>query len=526
MDYSVSLACERDRLELVCAAPQRTAGASLLAVIGGLEFHADFAADGSARLSIPWATLEGLPDLAHRLAVLTAAGAAELPAVPLLSSIDIRTRSEFLERVQSLRKRIKDPEAVRFCARRLLAGGTADADLRAAALCAIGYRIVEGLDPQDADLGRFWAWVEAFLAGGEKPERLARWTTSVTMCATYVAILEERAEAVERFLVTTLAYRRYLPTLSLLQTNFSRCDTLLALIELARGNRAAAEVLLADVAEVFRTGARSSRIDNGQRGRSQYSEIFAVIKSVRLAWELQSRAAAAADRDGLVRVAVGFPISEIQILTKRLEERGHWLAVMRAVAGAAAPDAIPAPPRRRRPVMPVDADGEDAQSRFLRGVLALSARTATALADGTAGAAEAETLSALMREEAALRAAGEFVWPALLELSKARFRLGCLAVMAGDRPGALALFTGTTAWTKQVLGEAVIEAEEDFDLAGLFVLAGSVAFLAAHRHVAPEQRLIDDAAIPQEFRRSLERVFRQDPLADSAPPLLEALAPA
>jgi hypothetical protein len=98
--------------------------------------------------------------------------------------------------------------------------------------------------------------------------------------------------------------------------------------------------------------------------------------------------------------------------------------------------------------------------------------------------------------------------------------------MAGDRPGALALFTGTTAWTKQVLGEAVIEAEEDFDLAGLFVLAGSVAFLAAHRHVAPEQRLIDDAAIPQEFRRSLERVFRQDPLADSAPPLLEALAPA
>ena len=533
MDFQITPTFKRRDLVLQCTGAAATNGV-FEADIGGCKFKSEFLGS-TATITIPFADLEPLPQLPHNLRVVTPAQAFQLPPVPILNKIDIRTTEDFIDRVQALRKRIDDPEAVRFCSRRLLAQPKSEMNLRAAALCAIGYRIVEGLDPADHDLERFWAWTEQFLGDIGNSDDQVRWTTSVTMCAVYVAILQRDAAATIRFLRNTLAYRSYLPELSLLHTNFSRCSTLLALLEMAGGNRAKADVLLSDVAEIFRVGTRSSWIDHPVRGRNQFSEVFSVLKSARVAAEIQRQARGAKGTEGLIRVAMSTPITPISIVTRRLEEEGHWLAVVRAEASAAAGRELEsgAPPAKPKPTkvvppsaVPIDLAAlpdvlkaaltprGDARAGFLTGVATLSAAAVNAVAsDDLAFVSRHDShLQSLMRLDASVRAERTYLWPSLLDLSRTRFRFAYLALAGGDRDGAYALLTATTQWSKMVLSSASVDTDADFEPAQLFVLASSLAYLAAHRYVVPEARHLTDHGIQVDFLRSFDRTFRDDAL--------------
>lgn len=534
--FPVTVQFTRHHLILTCKAPPGAEpGGSFQVTIGGLSFETALPAGTSAVTTIPLIELELLPNLAHRLAIAWPDHQMDLPADPLLAKVDIRNRDEFLERVQALSKRIPDPEAIRFCSRRLLANPGSRAELRAAAICAIGYRIVEGLDPADPDYPRFWGWVESLLAEYGANDNEVRWTTSVTMVAAYAAILQENAPEVIHYLRRTLSYRHHLERLSLLHTNFSRSDTLLALAEMARGNREEAEALLADVAEVFRTGARASLIQDPQRGRYQFSEIAAVLKSVRAATGILNQIEQVGSREELVALAFSTSIGEISILTRQLMDKGHWHGVLEALAKGASDLGAPNFTRARRkpkpPVAPVEAParladlptlieaaglpGDAATDAFRRAVACLSAGAKAAVSAGSADFHQhhAASLNALLAVDTRLRAQGTYLWPSLLELSRTRFRLAFLAVMAGDREAGHAALVQTIFWVKEVLVVAVIEHDEDFEPAGVLVLSGLVAYLVAHRYLMPQPRHLGDLLIEADLHRSLHRVFRDDALS-------------
>lgn len=284
---------------------------------------------GAASVIVNYAELYAEPILDPHLRIYDRSGAARQLALPLLvQQIDIRTSSEFTERVQSLRKRMTDNEAVRFAARRLLMTPDQAFDDRAAAVCAIGYRIVEGGDRDDSDTVFLRSAARETIAMGARSERYARWTTSMTMVLTYIAILMREPLETELQLTETLSYRHFLPQLSLLHTNFSRCNLLLALIRAARNDVTGARACLADIDQVFRIGVRSSWIDHNIKGRSQFSEIFAVLKVVRLAAELQSQLDSAAAGNGLADFAAAAPMASISPIVRSLQVNGHWQAVL------------------------------------------------------------------------------------------------------------------------------------------------------------------------------------------------------
>jgi hypothetical protein len=65
---------------------------------------------------------------------------------------------------------------------------------------------------------------------------------------------------------------------------------------------------------------------------------------------------------------------------------------------------------------------------------------------------------------------------------------------------------------KEVLVAAVIENDDDFEPAGVFVLSGLVAFLVAHRYLVPQPKHLGDLLIEADLHRSLHRVFRDEAL--------------
>ena len=316
-----------ERARLIVSAPVSDDG--LLEVeLGGKRFRS-MPVDGLASVSVDYDDLYEAAVLDPKLRIYAGSGAArDLPLPLLMQQIDIRSSADFSENVQSLRKRMADNEAVRFASRRLLMQAEQPFDDRAAAVCAMGYRIVEGGDPHDSDIEFVRAAARETISSGARSDRFARWITSMTMVLAYIAILRRESGETERQLIETLSYRPFLPQLSLLHTNFSRCNLLLALIRAARNDVIGASSALADVEQVFRIGVKSSWIDHNIRGRSQFSEIVAVLKVARLAAELEAQLHAAAREDRLAEFAAAAPMTSISPIVKSLQVAGHWQAVL------------------------------------------------------------------------------------------------------------------------------------------------------------------------------------------------------
>lgn len=544
IDFKVVAEFTRRALKLVCDAPEATGPLAVLElVIGRRRFAAPLPPGVATTLSIPLAELEPLPDLAHRLRVAWPDREQVLRPVPILTLIDIRTEAEFLDRIQSPKDRISDPEVVRFCSRRMLATSGSPLNLRASAICALGYRIAEFGDPADDDIARFWPWLEAYLTdfGGDQD---VRWTTSVTMAGLYVAMLQTDYPKTVHYLERTLSYRQYLPKLSLLHTNFSRSSILLALINLARGERAAASALLSDIGEIFRVGARSSWIDHPHRGRWQYSEIYAVLKPVQMAAAIRNQIREARDDRALIQLALTTPIAPISALTRQLEEQGRWRDVLLAAAGAnwsgdtppLSPRKAPQPARLPPGAAPANpealagaltsalAKGVDPASAFKTGVASYSAAALKAAAVGDVAFRHqfSGPLDLLMRLDASLRGERNFIWPGLLELAKIRFLTAILALAAGDRDDALQMLKASTQWGKWVLSTALIENDADFEPAGAFVLAILLSYIAAYRYLEQQPALLADNSIPSDFTSTFDYVFRDAPLKARALALLQA----
>lgn len=508
---NADLSCRFDlaRLHITAIRP----GALAMTVRVGTKMHTTgFDAQHRAEATFLLADLQEEVSLEHEVQLLLADGTSATLSVPLMTRVDIRTDAEFLDRVQSLRNRIKDPAAVRFCARRLLhRRPAASPALRAAALCAIGYRIAESLDQLDPDLPLFWREVGCLLAEVEGGEDLVRWTTSVTMCATYVAILLRNDVEAEALLRKTLSYRSFLPKLSLLHTNFSRSDILLALIRLARGDSHGAALLLKDVPDVARTGVAHSHIDNPMKGRSQFSEIFAVIKSLRIAHGIAQGLPQATNGEQMLRFALGISIGEVTNITRGLEAKGHWSRLLMRAAGRDGDEELPSPQRMTAPA-PAAATPLSAKAEALW-------RAAVAALSAGGEAPRSDELADLDAELDANHRRGRFDWQAALELSRARLCLALLARVQNDENLAFDLAAEAGPRIKNLLSVGSLNASEDFDAAGLMVLCASSSFLFAHRFLRPLPPLLKDNLAGQEFIKTTNRVL-QNPVL---PKLLDEL---
>lgn len=503
--------------------------------------------DGHASIPVAYAELYGLAALDPKLWVRSDDGGdrQELSLPLLLRQVDIRTSAEFSERVQSLRDRMTDSEAVRFAARRLLMTPDSRFDDRAAAICAIGYRIVEARDTQDSDIDFLRSAARETLAMAPRTERYARWITSVTMVLTYVAILLRDADETEAQLIETLSYRPFLPQLSLLHTNFSRCNLLLSLIRAARHDTIGAYAALDDIDQVFRIGVRSSWIDDNVRGRSQYSEIFAVMKVAQLADDLKAGLAVAAEEGRMAEFAASTALTSISPIVKSLQVDGHWTAVLaqisasksatsnrrkaeEAAAISAARQGLPAPAP----------EGDDLSRRietwlsneigheFADAVTAFRKDVADALCrDDMSFAQQAGVrLAGLFAHEAGLRQRLMLSWPTLRMLGDARLLTGCL--MALDAPdAAYRSLRDQTAWCKHVLATYSVSGSADYDNAALFVFTGQLSYLVANRYLVPQQRHVADRSIPQDFAKTFRRVFKDEQLQVKVTHIIETLTP-
>jgi hypothetical protein len=289
------------------------------------------------------------------------------------------------------------------------------------------------------------------------------------------------------------------------------------------------------VPEVFRTGARSSWIDHAQKGRHQYSEIAAVLRSVRTATAIRRQMDATVSRAELVQLALATPIREVHGLLRLLEERGHWHGVLRSVVQETSADVVPLaalPSRIKQPRPKPTKTTPDlaalpglvtaAMTPNAEGAEAFQSAVA-ALAAGATGAVTARDprllvelsryLEPLITADAQLREAGTHLWPALLDLSLARFRMVWLAIETGEKDTGYALLTDITKWTKQVLGQAVVEEDRDFDTAIQFVLSGHIAYYIAHCYLVPEAMHLSDRSIEIDLQRSMRRVFADEALS-------------
>lgn len=539
--FAAEILFERDRLIISSALPP---GHFLEAGFADWLYSAP-SADGQAAIPVAYDELYRLPVLEPKLWIRSESGGdrQELGLPLLLGQIDIRTSAEFGQRVQSLRERMTDNEAVRFAARRLLMTPDSRFDDRAAAICAIGYRIVEGRDPADSDIGFLRKAARETLAMAARNERYARWITSVTMVLTYLAILMRDANEVEAQLAETLSYRPFLAQLSLLHTNFSRCNLLLALIRAARHDLVGANAALDDIEQVFRIGVRSSWIDDNIKGRSQYSEIFAVLKVAQLADELKAGLAAAAQQGQAAAFAASTALTSISPIVKALQTDGHWQAILGQVSGSKAAAnnlrKAEAAASAAKPAAPAEADPADGLSQriaawasndvgreFAKAAAALRMEVADAICRGDASiAADADRrLATLIANEADLRRRLMLGWPTLRVLAEARLLTACL-MAAAARDAAYVRLREQTRWCKQVLATYPISGSDDYEHAALFVFTGQLSYLVANRYLVPQQRHLADRSIPLDFARTFARVFEDEQLQANIIGLVEALAP-
>lgn len=303
--------------------------------IGGNRFAGTIAQGGaSAVIEVPVDELLKLSSLDYSFHATRTSRRAkkvefEFSPCELVDSINIKSTEDYMERVQMLSRRIPDPLAIRFCAKHKLIHEPTAFVLRGVALCALGYRIVEGLDEQDADLDFLWREAESTLLlpqTGVTEFLYVRWTTSVTMMLVYAALLQKDLARLEYYLRKTLSYRYLLPKASLLHTNFSRCDTLMGLVCLARRDRTAAREFFNDVDEVFRVGVTASDLSRSTGG-FKFSEMNAVLKAARASARIRS-AAEVLEGDGLVELARKQNLGEMSGILGSLGRLGCWDAVI------------------------------------------------------------------------------------------------------------------------------------------------------------------------------------------------------
>lgn len=306
--------------------------------IGGKKFAgAQKQGEKIAAIDVPLEELLRLPVLDYSFHLVRSKRAKkvepEFSPCLMLDAINIKSTEDYMERVQMLSRRIPDPLAIRFCAKHKLIHERAGFALRSVALCALGYRIVEGLDKNDPDLDFLWQEAEFTL---QLPKDSAteflyvRWTTSVTMMLVYAAMLQKDIARIEQYLTKTLSFRYYLPKASLLHTNFSRCDTLMGLLSLARRDGVAARAYFDDVDEVFRIGVMASDL-SVKAGGYKFSEMSAVLKAGRVSARIRL-AAAEAKGDDMVELARKQNLSDISGILGSLGRVGCWDAVIAKVS--------------------------------------------------------------------------------------------------------------------------------------------------------------------------------------------------
>ncbi|WBV44761.1 hypothetical protein [Pseudoroseomonas cervicalis] len=459
--------------EHVIAACEAAPGERLEFRLGDSLATSDPVAEGAdrARVALPLAPLYAQAELPQALRLLGPDGAERqlLPPDALLSAIDIRTHREFFERVQSNTARMQDAEAVRFCARRLLRREKADFAVRCAALCVLGYRIVELTDPADGDLDELWAEAEATLLIPQEGEAAVRWRSSVSMMLTYIAILQRDADRSERMLGITLKYRNSLSRL--LSPNYARSEVLLAAQRLAQGAKEEALDLLQDVETVFRAGVQGSSVELPGRGYYPYTEVQAALRVVRMAYQMRQRAERAADRKAMLLVAQDPGFKAMSSIMRLLVEGGHLAAWLQAAA-----EVPPGPP-------PL----ETAHRRFTVEARALQAQLWEAVAAGQ-HAAGAEAIPALERLAAQFDEAPPhslLPWSGLAELARARFWCGVLLVRAGREEEAHAWFARASGWGKSLLARTGFGRDADFAPMNGFIAAVMMSYLAAHSQLRP-----------------------------------------
>lgn len=470
MTLAAEVTFSREHLMVACeAAP----GERLQLRLGDSLASSEPVAEGEGRasLALPLAPLYAQATLPQALCLLAPDGTERqaLPADALLTAIDIRTHRQFFERVQSNTARMSDAEAARFCARRLLRREKAEFAVRCAALCVLGYRILEVADPQDSDLDELWAEAEATLLIPQEGEAAVRWRSSVSMMLTYIAILQRDPARSERMLGITLTYRGSLSRL--LSPNYARSEVLLAAQRLAQGAKEAALDLLLDVETVFRAGVQGSSVELPGRGYYPYTEVQAALRVVRMAYQMRQRAERAADRKAMLLVAQDPGFKAMSSIMRLLVEGGHLAGWLQAATG----------------LPPGPAPLETPQRRFTAEARALQARLWQAV-EAEEHAAGAEAMPALQRLAAQFDAApphGLLPWDGLAELARARFWCGLLLVRDGREAEAHAWFAEASGWGKSLLARTGFGRDADFTAMNAFIAAVMMNYLAAHSQLRP-----------------------------------------
>ncbi|MCQ4162175.1 hypothetical protein NON00_19885 [Roseomonas sp. GC11] len=446
----------------------------------------------TASLAMPLDLLYGQATLPHELRLLPADGGAELvlPQDALLEAVDIRSNRQFFARVQSNTARMDDTEAARFCCRRLLRNEREDLSARSAALCVLGYRILELGDSTDSDIAELCEEVEPTLAERDESENGIRWRTSVTMMMSYISMLQHDPLQAEEMLKITLSYRS--SASRLLSPNYARAELLMASLKLAQGRKEDALDLLSDVETVFRSGVRGSAVEIAGRGYYQYTEIQASLRVVRMAFLLRQRIERAADRKALLALARDPGYRNLSTIMRVLVEKGHLDATIDAMAAASELQA-----------------GQPDAGRFAADAAALQEELASAVLEERTEPAEAALprLLALMAAADQLREDHVFPWTALADLARARFYLGLLLTSAGREDEAAALLGETSPWAKTLLSQVSFGQEADFVPMNQFISIVMMCYLMAHSQVRPVKSYLEGGS---RFTAQLLGLVRQN----------------
>jgi hypothetical protein len=208
----------------------------------------------------------------------------------ILDCFDIDTLERFWSRVASTARPIRDEQLLRLVCKRAVKIHR-DFAVLGAALCALGYRILDVDDHEDPDLPWLKEHAQALFDWEDKvtPYDDARWGTSVLMLLGYVYLNFQQVDQALTMLTRLLHYRSAIKVAPLIQTNLVRTSMILADYEMSQGNFDRALLLLREVPRIAKEGVWWSDLTEPVAGAFKYTEFDVVVCGAKEALKLSAR---------------------------------------------------------------------------------------------------------------------------------------------------------------------------------------------------------------------------------------------
>lgn len=417
---------------------------------------------------------------------------SKIEAVEHSEALEIFKPLDFFGKIQDPSKRsIHDAEAIRFVCRRMIMRHEIPVSTKLAALCVLGYRIIEEGDQLDSDIAFVLERYENLLESDGND----RWISSVCTMLIYLGIMLSNTQMSRNALEKVQSSKSFERIRS---PNFAISRLLLALQLFLEGSKNDAAEILRDSECIFRNSISDSAcvLSNPLVSYFPYTEVFATLSVIRRISIFRQLISLGQSRDESIQLIEALKISSINPSLRNLIERGYfakWVETARSTRTLSSPFLATSS------VSPTDT-----MSSQLEELLLLSIREEAELDLESAKAKLTEIANSCVMTPQVIQ------WKTCESIAKSHLLLGYLMRHHKLEKNATEIFNTSICWAPDILRRQPYESLSDFESALTFCKVIMACQLSENRAFNPAPAYSEYKKLDESLMNYIKATFGND----------------